>query len=227
MLKDLAAAGRITARSKWKSVYPLFSTDTRYLDLLGKPGSNPIELFWDIVDELDQQLDSKIAIAESAIRRHNVKLEAEHAKSIQTTGVKEGEGEKEARPDNAGKEGPKLFAVVSETTEEEFVKVLEDNVDEALTKLTEQDMKEVFKTVRGTRTFSEKVVSERAFLITSQLRDQAVKQQADERRRAERKQRHMQDDLRYAMKKLPDAIDVNMSYEEVRVHNVSSCLFVS
>ncbi|ETW78861.1 hypothetical protein HETIRDRAFT_435469 [Heterobasidion irregulare TC 32-1] len=192
LLKDLVAAGRITARSKWKSVYPLFSTDTRYLDLLGKPGSNPIELFWDIVDELDQQLDSKIAIAESAIRRHNVKLEAEHAKSIQTTGVKEGEGEKEARPDNAGKEGPKLFAVVSETTEEEFVKVLEDNVDEALTKLTEQDMKEVFKT----------------------LRDQAVKQQADERRRAERKQRHMQDDLRYAIKKLPDAIDVNMSYEE-------------
>lgn len=42
-----------------------------------------------------------------------------------------------------------------------------------------------------------------------------MKQQADERRRAERRQRHLQDDLRYALKKLPDLLDVNLPYEEV------------
>jgi hypothetical protein len=29
--------------------------------------------------------------------------------------------------------------------------------------------------------------------------------------------RHMQDDLRYAMKKLPEPLDVNLGYEEVCV----------
>lgn len=43
----------------------------------------------------------------------------------------------------------------------------------------------------------------------------AVKKQADERRRAERKQRHLQDDLRYALKKLPEPLDISLSYEDV------------
>ena len=46
---------------------------------------------------------------------------------------------------------------------------------------------------------------------------EAIKQQADEKRRAERRQRHLQDDLRYALKKLPEPIDVNLPYEDVRV----------
>lgn len=41
-----------------------------------------------------------------------------------------------------------------------------------------------------------------------------VKKAEAEKRRAERKQRHMQDDLRYALKKLPNPIDVNISYED-------------
>jgi hypothetical protein len=50
-----------------------------------------------------------------------------------------------------------------------------------------------------------------------QLHEQILKQQADEKRRAERRARHMQDDLRYAMKKLPEPLDINLGYEEVRV----------
>ena len=48
-----------------------------------------------------------------------------------------------------------------------------------------------------------------------QLHGAAVKQQADEKRRAERKQRHLQDDLRYALKKLPEPFDITLPYEEV------------
>ena len=47
------------------------------------------------------------------------------------------------------------------------------------------------------------------------MHDVAVKKQADEKRRAERKQRHLQDDLRYALKKVPELHDANLSYEEV------------
>jgi pre-mRNA-processing factor 40 len=44
-----------------------------------------------------------------------------------------------------------------------------------------------------------------------------MKKQIEEKRRAERRQRHLQDDLRYAMKKLPDPIDITLSYEAVRL----------
>lgn len=52
------------------------------------------------------------------------------------------------------------------------------------------------------------------------MRAEAIKKVEAEKRRAERKQRHLQDDLRYALKKLPEPIEVNMSFEEVRsCHN--------
>ena len=44
-----------------------------------------------------------------------------------------------------------------------------------------------------------------------------MKKQADEKRRAERKQRHLQDDLRYAMKKLSEPLDITLKYEDVRL----------
>jgi pre-mRNA-processing factor 40 len=53
---------------------------------------------------------------------------------------------------------------------------------------------------------------------------EAVKQQADERRRAERRQRHLQDDLRYALKKLSEPIDLNMTYEDVCVFAEPCCV---
>ena len=50
------------------------------------------------------------------------------------------------------------------------------------------------------------------------MHDQAVKIQADERRRAERKLRHLQDDFRYALKKMSSPLDLNMTYEDVRIY---------
>jgi len=49
-----------------------------------------------------------------------------------------------------------------------------------------------------------------------QLHDVALKKQADEKRRAERKYRHLQDDLRYALKKLSEPLDITLQFEEVR-----------
>ena len=49
------------------------------------------------------------------------------------------------------------------------------------------------------------------------MHESVIKQHADEKRRAERKLRHLQDDLRYALKKLPEPLDINLPYEEVRL----------
>ncbi|EED77678.1 predicted protein, partial [Postia placenta Mad-698-R] len=52
VLQSLVKSGQMKARTKWKDVYPSFSDDIRYLDMLGNHGSNPLELFWDLVDNL-------------------------------------------------------------------------------------------------------------------------------------------------------------------------------
>ncbi|TFY77162.1 hypothetical protein EWM64_g6845, partial [Hericium alpestre] len=183
LLRERVESGDLKARTKWKHVYPTFANDDRYLELLGKPGSNPIELFWDVVDELDQKLDAKISVVESAIRRHNAAIPSDKDGDVKMNG-----------------EGPKPFNVTFETTEEEFLKVMKADTDPSMNDLSTQELKDIFIT----------------------LREQATKQQADEKRRAERRQRHMQDDLRYAMKKVTPAIEVNATYEEVPVPLIES-----
>ncbi|KAI0788845.1 hypothetical protein C8Q75DRAFT_768185 [Abortiporus biennis] len=175
LLKGLVDSGKIKARTKWKQVYPSFSEDERYLNMLGNPGSNPLELFWDLVDSLDQKLDAKIAIIETAIKKSN---EARKVK------VEEVEGQ-EVEQDQS-------FKFTPETTKEELLAILTADSDDAINNLNEADLNEIYQT----------------------MHEQAVKQQADEKRRAERRQRHLQDDLRYALKKLPEPLDLNLTFED-------------
>ena len=186
---ELVQSGVIKARTKWKEVYHLFRYDDRYLNMLGNPGSNPLELFWDAVDALDQKLDAKIVVVEDAIKRFNAKHQSAEAK-----------------------EEPPLFTVTAETTWEEFVNIIRED-EEVVLSLSQEELELVFKTVRMFVCFT--------FFFTlthsNQLRDMAIKKQSDEKRRAERKQRHLQDDLRYALKKLPDALDISLRYEDVSV----------
>ncbi len=129
-------SGEIKARTKWKEVYPGFANDNRYLDMLGNPGSNPIELFWDVVDALDQKLDTKIAIAEGAIKRHNKTLED-----------KMKEDSDNAPADGATTES-KPFEVGPETTEEEFLCIVKADLDESVKTLADEDLTEIYHSVR-------------------------------------------------------------------------------
>ncbi|KAI9738926.1 MAG: hypothetical protein M1818_005240 [Claussenomyces sp. TS43310] len=58
LLNDLRNAGKIKAGSKWSQVYPLFQDDDRYTAILGQAGSNPLDLFWDAVEEEERALRS-------------------------------------------------------------------------------------------------------------------------------------------------------------------------
>lgn len=135
LLQGLVDAGKIKARSKWKEVYPLFQDDERYLSMLGNPGSNPLELFWDAVDALDQQLDEKIAIVEDAIARHNKKLGVNDDKATED-GTTQG-GENDVRG----------FAVGPETTEDEFRNVIKANADDAVNTLSSEDLRIIYRAV--------------------------------------------------------------------------------
>lgn len=56
LLQDLHKAGKIKAGTRWVEIRSLFEKDPRYTDICGQPGSTPLELFWDIVEEEGRKL---------------------------------------------------------------------------------------------------------------------------------------------------------------------------
>ncbi|GAA6007728.1 hypothetical protein JCM10207_004855 [Rhodosporidiobolus poonsookiae] len=74
LLNELVASGQITAGTPWQAVYPLFAHDERYLSVLGAPGSSPLELFWDLVDELDIQAEEDQRVVELVAREVGVEV---------------------------------------------------------------------------------------------------------------------------------------------------------
>ncbi|KAI5478245.1 formin binding protein [Pseudohyphozyma bogoriensis] len=67
LLHELCAVGHISAGSKWKDAYYLIDPDERYHNLLGIPGSSPLDLFWDVVDELDLKLEDDQKVVEAVL----------------------------------------------------------------------------------------------------------------------------------------------------------------
>lgn len=130
-------------------MYPNFKDDSRYLEILGNPGSNPLELFWDVVDGLDQKLDAKIEIVDAAIKKHNEmlaplnkdKAEVKEEKDTEMADDKDKAKVKEETDVNS----PNSFRITPDTTKEEFLNIVKG--DEEVGKLRSQDLDEVFRTV--------------------------------------------------------------------------------
>jgi len=58
-LHKLVDEGIIVAGTKWKDVYPLFSEEEAFQNMIGQGGSDPLELFWDIMEQLDSDFRLK------------------------------------------------------------------------------------------------------------------------------------------------------------------------
>lgn len=63
LLRKLADEGKIAARSTWGEIFPLIRDDVSLLRVAGQAGSTPLELFYDFVDSLDQELERQTADA--------------------------------------------------------------------------------------------------------------------------------------------------------------------
>ncbi|KAK4685027.1 pre-mRNA-processing factor 40, partial [Tremellales sp. Uapishka_1] len=57
LLSELQQKGDLTRSSKWKETIPKIRTDERYLNLLGLPGSSPLDLWMDTVDDLNEEVE--------------------------------------------------------------------------------------------------------------------------------------------------------------------------
>lgn len=128
-MQELVDRGKIKPGTKWKTVYPSFKNDERYTNILGSPGSGPLELFWDIVDGMDQKLEGKIEIAEGAIKRYNEKHKPSDDMDVDG--------------------GPIPFKVGIETTAKEFLDVAKADEDEQVRALTDGELSDVFRAVRS------------------------------------------------------------------------------
>ena len=141
----------IKARSKWKVVYPRFKEDPRYLNMLGNPGSNPLELFWDVVDELDQKLDVKMSSVEEDIKRYNTEVEE--------------------RKEN----GKQAFVFGANTTENEFRNIIKADNHLELKSLTDEDIQEVFDVVSRSSRSGRLILMERIRCYPIQLKSKNMK----------------------------------------------------
>ena len=56
LLTDLKTDGKIRAGTQWMEIIALVQEDARYVAMLGQPGSTPIDLFWDMVEEEERAL---------------------------------------------------------------------------------------------------------------------------------------------------------------------------
>ncbi|KAI1819973.1 hypothetical protein F4861DRAFT_524857 [Xylaria intraflava] len=56
LLQDLRKTGAIKAGMKWGQLFPTIENDERFKAVCGQPGSTPLELFWDVVEEEERAL---------------------------------------------------------------------------------------------------------------------------------------------------------------------------
>lgn len=59
LLSQMLADGKIKAGTRWQDFMPLIAEDERYTNLIGTPGSSPLDLFWDVVEDEERKLRSK------------------------------------------------------------------------------------------------------------------------------------------------------------------------
>ena len=70
LLLEMKNERSIHAKSKWKDLYPLIKYDPRFSNMLGQLGSNPLDLFWDMLMDLEEQYrtDKRFVVDFLAVR---------------------------------------------------------------------------------------------------------------------------------------------------------------
>jgi pre-mRNA-processing factor 40 len=63
LLEELRDAGKIRTKTRWMDIHPLIEKDPRYQNILGQSGSNPLELFWDMMEEVEREMRTKRNLA--------------------------------------------------------------------------------------------------------------------------------------------------------------------
>lgn len=71
----LQELGMINSDTTWSDVYPLIESDERYINLCGQPGSTPLELFWDMVEEENRKVKNDKELILDAMAEDRFKID--------------------------------------------------------------------------------------------------------------------------------------------------------
>lgn len=74
LLQELRSQGKIHARSTWGQVFALIKDEGRFLRIVGQPGSSPVDLLYDVVDEVDLELAKQTSLIMDHITGRGQKL---------------------------------------------------------------------------------------------------------------------------------------------------------
>lgn len=77
LLSEMEGAGKITASTKWKHFLPLIETRPEYEAILGMPGSGPLDLFQDVVDDISEAIGASAEKIRAAVEKADKKVDAE------------------------------------------------------------------------------------------------------------------------------------------------------
>jgi len=77
LLSEMEDAGQITATTKWKDLLPLIETRPEYEAILGMPGSGPLDLFQDVVDDIGEAIAASADKIRTAVEKAGKRVAAE------------------------------------------------------------------------------------------------------------------------------------------------------
>ncbi|XP_064614415.1 LOW QUALITY PROTEIN: pre-mRNA-processing factor 40 homolog A-like [Liolophura sinensis] len=75
LLEELHDCGRLNSMSLWMDLYPVISQDVRFHNMLGQPGSTPLDLFKFYVEDLKARFHDEKKIVKEILRERNVFVE--------------------------------------------------------------------------------------------------------------------------------------------------------
>ncbi|KAJ1921237.1 U1 snRNP protein [Mycoemilia scoparia] len=85
LLREHLSAGNIAPVTTWAEFYPLVKSDLRYTNILGQKGSSPLEMFWDEVELLNEEVYDCRKRLESDLKAAGIRIS--HTESLD--GLKE------------------------------------------------------------------------------------------------------------------------------------------
>lgn len=74
LMHELVAQRKINVRTLWKEIFPIIKDDPRYLSAVGSPDSTPLDMFWDVIDDLDEQLYHQKKTVYNALKRSGLEV---------------------------------------------------------------------------------------------------------------------------------------------------------
>ncbi|KAF2722759.1 hypothetical protein K431DRAFT_302309 [Polychaeton citri CBS 116435] len=77
LLEKLHDDGKIIAGSKWTDFYPQVKDEPVYDTMLGNPGSDPLSLFWDVVEVKDRAMRGKRNLCLDVLEDRRIEIDAD------------------------------------------------------------------------------------------------------------------------------------------------------